>query len=510
MKKRLFIKNALILTATALLLRVAGIFFKIWLADKIGAEGIGLYQLVFSVYALVSTFATCGISTAVTRLIADELAVGSEWTVKRVLNRSIALTLFIAFLSFAVVFFGAEFIAQNMIGDMRAVSALKILSFSLPFMGASSVFKGYFIARRSATPSSLAQILEQAARIALCVAVISKTGGEDIGVSAAAVLFADTAAETISCIFTYICYLLDKKHLKKLCGRQLLPYRLNRKLCAISMPIAAGRYLGSALRTAENMLVPKALMLYSLDSAGALAAFGAVKGMALPILLFPSSLLNSVSLLLVPEMSEFSARGNKAGIKSTVSRMLSLTVTFSAVICAIFIVFGQKIGEMIYGDELAGRIIAMLSPLVPIMYIDSVADGILKGLDQQFITFRNSVTDSALRIILVLLIIPRFGINGFIGIMYFSNLLTCGLNLYRVIKVTKAGIDFFTGLIIPVVTAAISVMIARFLVLPLNYAGDFFQMAVFCIVSLVLYFSAAIFFEFSRIKPSSSLQNIKE
>ncbi len=510
MKKRLFIKNALILTATALLLRFAGIFFKIWLADKIGAEGIGLYQLVFSVYALVSTFASCGISTAVTRLVADELAVGSEWTVKRVLSRAIIFTLTIAFISFAIVFFGAEFIAKNIIGDMRAVSALKILTFSLPFMGASSVFKGYFIARRSATPNSLSQILEQAARIALCFAVISRTGGEDIGVSAAAVLFADTVAEVISCIFTYICYLLDRKHLRELSGRQLLPYSLNRKLCTISMPIAGGRYLGSALRTAENMLVPKALMVYSLDSAAALSAFGAVKGMALPILLFPSSLLNSVSMLLVPEMSEFSATGNKAGIRATVSRMISLTFTFSAVICAIFMAFGQKIGDIIYHDATTGRIIALLSPLVPIMYIDSVADGILKGLDQQFITFRNSVTDSALRIILVLLIVPRFGLNGFIGIMYFSNFLTCGLNLYRVMKITKAGINLFTGLLVPAVMAAVSVLIARFLTLPLQKAGEFFQTTVFCIVSLVLYFSAAIFFEISRIKPSSSLQNIKE
>ena len=78
MKKTVFIKNAAILTISSLFLRFAGILFRVWLAAKIGAEGIGLYQLIFSVYVLASTFATSGISTAVTRLIAEELALGSK------------------------------------------------------------------------------------------------------------------------------------------------------------------------------------------------------------------------------------------------------------------------------------------------------------------------------------------------------------------------------------------------------------------------------------------------
>jgi len=78
MKKTLFIKNAAILTVSSLILRFAGIVFKVWLASAVGAEGMGLYQLVLSVYVLASTFATSGICTAVTRLVADELAVGSR------------------------------------------------------------------------------------------------------------------------------------------------------------------------------------------------------------------------------------------------------------------------------------------------------------------------------------------------------------------------------------------------------------------------------------------------
>ena len=108
-KKVIFIKNALVLTATSLLLRLLGVFFKVWLAKIIGSEGIGLYQLVFSFYVLVATFATGGISTAVTRLIADELILGRQSGVKKIMKRSFALTLFIAALSCIIIFIFSDF-----------------------------------------------------------------------------------------------------------------------------------------------------------------------------------------------------------------------------------------------------------------------------------------------------------------------------------------------------------------------------------------------------------------
>lgn len=134
MKKATFIKNAFILTATSLLLRTIGIFFRIYMSNKVGAEGMGLYQLIFSIYVLGSTFATSGISTAVTRLVADELVCGTPKSVRHILHRAIALSLLIGAASTALIFFGADIISAYWIKDMRAVPALKILCFSLPSM----------------------------------------------------------------------------------------------------------------------------------------------------------------------------------------------------------------------------------------------------------------------------------------------------------------------------------------------------------------------------------------
>ena len=97
MKKVLFFKNTALLTATSLILRFLGIIFKVYLSGAVGSEGIGLYQLVFSVYMLANTFASSGLTVAVTRLIADELTLGSENGVKKILFKWMALAAFFAF-----------------------------------------------------------------------------------------------------------------------------------------------------------------------------------------------------------------------------------------------------------------------------------------------------------------------------------------------------------------------------------------------------------------------------
>ena len=141
MKISIFIKNTVVLVATSLVLRSVGIFFRVWLAEKIGSEGMGLYQLIFSVYVLAATFATSGVSTAVTRLVADNEHKGKR-AVERIMCTATAVTLVAAAVSVAVVYFGAEPIAAYLLKDTRAVPSLKILSFSLPFMGLSSCFRG--------------------------------------------------------------------------------------------------------------------------------------------------------------------------------------------------------------------------------------------------------------------------------------------------------------------------------------------------------------------------------
>ena len=453
MRKTVFIKNALILTVTSLILRFAGIIFKVWLGAIVGSEGIGLYSLIFSVHILASTFAASGISTAVTRLIAEEISLGSKNSTLKILKKSIILTLFVAAISMLILFLGADFIAKSLLSDTRAAVSLKILPLSLPFMGITSCLRGYFIANRSATPNAISQIFEQAIRIILVVTLIKRFINRGLAICCAAVVMGDAAAEILSCLLLYLIYLKNRKKLNNLKGRQHPPYPIFKKITAIALPITSGRYLNTALRTIENILVPKNLAKYALSGSSALSQFGMIKGMALPILFFPSAILNSVSTLLIPEMSEAAAKKQNLIVKTATKRILRLTSLLSFIFAAIFFVSGDKIGLLIYKSEDIGFLIKALSPIVPLMYLDSISDGMLKGLDQQLFSFRTAIGDSLLRILLILIILPKFGLSGFIGIMYFSNLLTCLLNVGRLTKITKANLKITNEIMLPIICA---------------------------------------------------------
>ena len=486
MKKTLFIKNAAILTASSLILRFAGIIFKVWLAAKIGAEGIGIYQLVFSVYMFAATFATSGICTAVTRLVSEELVVGSKQGIKRILARCIELSCVIAALSITVLFFGADFIALNILHDARATVSLKIFAFSLPFMGICSCIKGYFMARRKAAPSSSSQLLEQVVRIAVIMLIIGNYSSLRLEYSCAAVFIGDTLAEATSCIYVYIRYKIDFKKLNLTAPVTRKPYKLLPTISHIALPISAGRYLNSLLRMIENILVPICLS-HSVASGNGISLFGMIKGMALPILFFPSTLLSSLSTLLLPEMSEASVRGRKAIVQSISYRIIKLTSLIAIIFSAVFFVGGQRIGILIYKSADVGFLLRALSPIVPFMYLDAICDGILKGLDQQKFTFCTSVGDSAIRIVLILLFLKKFGILGFIGIMYFSNFLTAILNIGRLVKVGGLRLNFGKIFVLPVCGAfSISLLLDLVLKNVLNLSNVFYTVAL-CLVCITLY-----------------------
>lgn len=485
MRKKRFLKNAFLLTATSLFLRAVGVFFRVWLSRVIGAEGMGLYQLVISVYVLASAFAAGGLTTAVTRQVADRLCLKDSKGAKRAVSVSVVLTLFIAAMTTIFIWIFSEQIAVYFIKDIRSKEALKTLCLGLPFMGVASCFKGYFLARRKAESPSVALVLEQVVRIGLIFVFLSNNQGFSLSYACAVVLLCDGLSEAASCLYLYISFLVDKKRLK---GNEK-PIRFKALLkenLHISLPITAGKYLSTFLRTVENLLVPQNLAKYTISYTESLEQFGMIKGMALPILFFPASLLNSITTLLIPEVSQAKAIGNYKTVRKAVIKSFKITLYSSFLLGGIFLFNAQKLGVLIYKSQEVGYLIRALSPLVPIMYLDSMADGLLKGLDHQKATLTHSFIDSFFRIVLILVFVQFFGMLAFLGIMYFSNALTCFLNLKKLLKETDVKIEIKT-IIFPLVFAIVALSLAKCFCCFLQSFSAVFYLVVFTLISSLIY-----------------------
>ena len=185
-----------------------------------------------------------------------------------------------------------------------------------------------------------------------------------------------------------------------------------------------------------------------------MAQFGAVKGMALPLIFFPSALLMTLSGLLIPELADAYALGQRRQVTHLTERTLHVTLLGSILVGGLFTVLGRSLGEILYHDSLVGLLLQILGPLTPVMYLDSVVSGMLKGLNQQVHSLWYSVADSAARITLIYLLLSRFGLTGFLYVMLVSNLLTATLSTSRLLSVSNTQMNWGRWVIRPLFAAA--------------------------------------------------------
>ena len=451
MNKRAFYKNTALMTATSLLLRLLGIVFRIFISNRVGAEGMGLYQLVFSVYILGATFATGGLTTAVTCLSAERMTQADSRGVRRLMRLSALLCLGIGGISAMILYVGAPLIGQWM-GDSRAVPALAVSGIALPFIGVSACIKGYFMARRQAWPPCLSQIMEQAVRIGGILLMLTFLWNGTLEQACVIIILGDALSETVACLYLVHAYRKDGKKLPSFSPHTTV--KLLRPLLHIALPLTAGRYLSTALRTVENFLVPARLTLYTHSDSLSLAQFGAVKGMALPLIFFPSALLVTLSGLLIPELSDAHALGRRRQVTRLVERTLHVTLLGAVLVGGLFTMLGRLLGDLLYDDPLVGLLLQILGPLTPVMYLDSVVTGMLKGLGQQVHSLWFSVADSAVRITLIYLLLPYHGLTGFLYVMLVSNLLTASLSTARLLRVSQTAMNWSRWVIRPLLAAA--------------------------------------------------------
>lgn len=454
MNKRTFVKNTAVMTVTSLLLRTLGIVFRVFISNRVGAEGMGLYQLVFSVYVLGTTFAAAGLTTAVTRLVAEHLARGDGQAVRRVMRYSLWLCVGVGALSALLLYAGAPVIG-GWIGDTRTVPALQVSGIALPFIGISSCIKGYFAARRRAGPPCLSQIIEQTVRIGGILWMLHAAGdGCSLEDACRIIILGDALSETVACGYLTVAYGADRGRGSPRASHP--PAAVMRPLLGIALPLTAGRYLATLLRTVENILVPARLAMYTHSTALALTQFGAIKGMALPLIFFPSAFLMTVSGLLIPELSDANALGHRRQVAYLVERAVQVTALGGILIGCFFTVLGRQLGDYLYGDDAVGLYLQILGPLTPVMYLDSVASGMLKGLGEQVQSLWYSIADSAVRVALILLLLPLYGITGFLFVMLVSNLLTSLLSTHRLLTVSGCGMQWRRWVLSPLLIAVLA------------------------------------------------------
>lgn len=433
MKKKRLIVNTALLTGSSLVMSLIGMSFQVWLAGRIGAAGIGLYQLVLSVSFLCTTFAVSGARFAATRLVSEEIGLERPRGVRAAMHRCFAYCSFFGLLSGSAMFFAAEPVGFLWIGDARTVLSLKIMSFSMPLISMSSVISGYFTACGRVWKPVLVHLFEQILTVSLVALLLKSSPVGDIEQNCACVMLGTLIADIASFILMLLCYLTDRRAGAKGDKAPALTSRMLR----VALPLAFSAYARSALSTLEHLLVPRGLKSAGFSADRALSGYGVIQGMVMPILSFPASLLMALAELIIPELTELQMRRDTQGIARTVSGLIKKSSGYSCAVALFLFIFADKLGILIYSSPDAGHYIRLLAPLIPIMYTDMVADGCLKGLGQQLWNMGINILDALIGVLLVWSVLPKFALSGYIAIIYFNEILNFVLSMLRLHRVTR-------------------------------------------------------------------------
>jgi len=472
LNKKKILTGALILTAAGVITRILGFVYRIYMSNLMGAEGMGLYQLIMPVYTLAWSIACAGFNTTVSKLTAQERAKGEYGNMSLMLKQSVVITSVLGILLTFALYFGAELMAVYFFNDMRTMLPLQILSFAFPFMAAGTCIRGYFIGLQETKIPAINQVLEQVVRMIVIYFIAAAFVPRGLEYAAAAALIAIVAEEIFSFVFVFIAYKRHKRGLRQLLSKTSKTQQAERArptltamqsfvlIMTMALPLTGNRVAGSLLTAWENVLIPRQLQVYGLPAAEAISEFGRIQGMAIPLIFFPTAVLTALSVTLVPAVSEAAAARDMRGISSIASKALLFAAVTGMGAASLFFFFAHELGMAIYNQPI-GLMLQLLGIMCPFIYMQILLSGVLNGLGCQMFIFRNSLISSGICIAFIFLLVPHFGLVAYIFGWLVSLVVVIGLGLHKIRQFMPLDMQFSRWLLRPLLAAAAAGLVAR-------------------------------------------------
>ena len=455
-RKMAFITGTLLLTSTGFICRILGFFYRIFMSRTIGAEGLGIYNMVHPIFSICFAVCAGSIQTALSQYVAANQTRG-----KAVFRTGLVIAMGMSFLLAWGIYGNAGFLAEKLLLEPRCAPYLPVMAVSVPFAALHACINGYYYGMQKARVPAFSQVAEQVIRMGavFLIASIWLESGRQITVSLA--VYGHLIGEMASAVFTVFCLGFfppckdgDSRRAPAIplsFGATAAP------LMALALPLMGNRLILNVLGSAEAIWIPNKLMSSGLTNSEALSVYGVLTSMALPFILFPSAITNSMAVLLLPTVAEAQADGNEARISSMISMSLRYSCYMGVLCIGIFTIFGNQLGVSVFHDQNAGTYITILSWLCPFMYLATTMGSILNGLGRTSSTFFQNVFAMVIRLAFVLFAIPRYGILGYLWGMLVSELALALMSFLAVKRLVPFCWDTVNMIVKPVLLLLISI-----------------------------------------------------
>ena len=433
--RQLLLRGTLLLTIAGILSRIMGFFYRIFLANTIGAEGLGIYQMIFPIYSVCFSLCASGIETATSKLVAAKYALKKEQDAFGILKTALFLTITLALCCSFFIYQYASPISEIFLKEPRCAILLKILAITIPFGTIQSCICGYYFGIHKAAVPAIAQLTEQGFRMGAVFLLhqIYLTNGVEL--SPALAVIGLVFGEFFCLLFTITCFSFQPA--KKYHFKRSDFYSYIKEILSLSLPLTTSRICVNLLASLEATLIPNALKSYGLNASSALSIYGVLTGMALPFILFPNALTGSISLMLLPAVSESQSKGQFQVLKQTIQKAFLFCILLGVFCLLFFLLFGKHLGTLFFSNELAGNFITVLAWLCPFLYLNTTLNSVLNGLGKTSVTFFCGILGLFIRIGFIFFAVPRIGIYGYLYGLLVSQLFVTFLGGYFISRTLK-------------------------------------------------------------------------
>lgn len=418
--KNKVIVSASIVTGLSVAERFLGFLYRIVLSRLLGAEGLGIYQIALSLFGLFAVVGSGGIPVTVSRIISKSKAEQDERGEHRAVSAGITACLLLT-LPFCLLLgvFGGKI--PFLFSDGRAFPVFRILLLGLAFSSVYAVIRGYFWGNKEFLTPSVLEIAEESVMVIAGIFLLRRVPSPLVGAKKAA------WAVVISYLFSFtaslLCFFFKG-------GKTASPKQTLKPLFSSAMPITAVRASGSLVNSAVAILLPVMLMRAGADHSTAMKLFGVVSGMVLPVLFIPSTIIGSIALVLIPELSEDFYRKNNERLQLNLERGLRFSLLVACVLIPFFYALGTDVGRLAFSNAAAGVMLRKSCLILLPMSLTMISTSMLNAMGFEKQTFAYFFFGAA-ALLLCIFILPKFcGAYAYIIGLGASYTVTAACNLF--------------------------------------------------------------------------------
>ncbi len=410
MKKRPNLINFFYLVGSGLIIQLSGSIYRIWLARKVGPESLGILQMVYPVYRLLSGLATLGLPLALTKWVSEYLASREYLRINSLRKWAVRLVFISAFITGSLLVFFTPVISKHVFTDPRVREALYVIALAIPFSALSAIYRGYFQGFSNTAPTAVSEIAEQFSEVGttyLLVCIIAPL----LPLSVYAFPLVGLTVGEITCLISLVFFL---KYQTKLTVPNIKSPVPKPEIISYSWPLLLNQIITSASLASEGVIIPFMLIRAGYTSQVSTGLFGQLAGMAEPVAYFPLILMAPLASVLSPQISS----AFKTASLEKIKRKISLFYLVNSVLCLsgyfVILFSAAPLARFLYGGAVAIpiRLIKILVVGLPFTGISILNITMLAAVGATDKILYLSLWVAGLKTFLIFTLTPTFGICG--------------------------------------------------------------------------------------------------